>query len=210
MLGALGSLVTTISDFINDPIPSFYFGVSIVDSTPESFLGAIGGAGASSVIQALDPVATAFTEVSGLEMGLDSGSVTWEEGGNSVPIKLPGRLKNDVITLKRYLRPRHIAVGGFSLDPLTGWASETFERARYWSDKLVVKDLYIVVYHPQVKNPIPVGPSALPIAGYHVQGAYPTKWSMSDLSSTNESDPITETFEFTYQDMDRIKVDLPF
>ena len=164
-------------DFNRDPVPSFYFGVTIQELNDPS------------------SVAGAFTEISGLEIGLDSGAITWEEGGNSVPVKLPGRLKNDAVTLKRYLRKVTFGFG----DPLTGWVQETFRSAHTWTTLIKVKNIIIDVYYPQKGR-------ALIIAQYNVIGAYPTKWTMSDLSSTNESDPITETFEFAYRDIERVSV----
>ena len=36
--------------------------------------------------------------------------------------------------------------------------------AKDWESQITLKDLIIVVYHPQVKNPLPIGPAAFPIA----------------------------------------------
>jgi len=185
---------------MNEPVPSFFFGVQIVDIIGDltSAISAVKG-----LITQMDPVASAFTEVSGLEIGLDT--TAWEEGGNQIPVKLPGRMKNETLTLKRYLRPRHIAIGGFSLDPLTGWAQETLDAGKSWETTIVPKNIIVVVYHPQVKNPLPVGPSAFPVASYLVSRAYPIKWATGDLNSTSE-DPIPETFEFAYSEISRVQV----
>lgn len=192
--------LSNIIGFLNDPVPNFFFGVFVLDNPLASATSAVG------MISQLDPIASAFTEVSGLELSLDNAATTVSEGGNQIPIRLPGRIKTETLTLKRYLRPRHIAIGGFSLDPLTGWAQEVFSAAKTWEDKIVVKDLIIVVYHPQIKNPLPIGPSAFPIAGYLVLRAYPMKWATGDLSSTSENEPVTETFEFSYEEMQRLAI----
>lgn len=190
----------SIMSFLNEPVPSFFFGVLIVDivdnllSSPSAVTG---------LLTQMDPTASAFTEVSGLELGLNT--TDWEEGGNQIPLKLPGRMKNETLTLKRYLRPRHVAVGGFALDPLTGWAQETFEAAKSWETSIVPKNIIVVVYHPQVKSPLPVGSSAFPVASYMVERAYPIKWATGDLNSTSE-DPIPETFEFAYSEISRVQV----
>lgn len=191
--------LTSIMDFLNDPVPNFFFGVFVLDDPLASATSAVG------MISQLDPTATAFTEISGLEIGMEVGT-TVNEGGNSIPIRLPDRIKTDILTLKRYLRPRHIAIGGFSLDPLTGWAQEVFTAAKSWEDQIQPKDLIIVIYHPQIKNPLPVGPAAFPIAGYLVLRAYPTKWGTSDLNSTSDSEAIVETFEFSYEEIQRLAI----
>jgi phage tail-like protein len=188
-----------IIGFLNDPVPNFFFGVLVVDNPMASAKAAVG------MISQLDPIASAFTEVSGLEVGMDLES-NISEGGNQIPIRLPGRIKADTLKLKRYLRPRHIAVGGFSLDPLTGWSQDVFTSAKTWADPIEVKDLIIVIYHPQIKNPLPIGPSAFPIAGYLVLRAYPVRWATGDLNSTSDSEPVTEEFEFSYEEIQRLAI----
>lgn len=187
-----------VISFLNDPVPNFFFGVLVVDNPLASATSAVG------MISQLDPVASAFTEVSGLELGMNTDEI--QEGGNQIPLRFPKGVKADTLKLKRYLRPRHIAVAGFSLDPLTGWSQEVFEAAKKWEKEIPVKDLIIVIYHPQIKNPLPVGPSAFPIAGYLVLRAYPIRWATSDLNSTSDSEPITEEFEFSYEEIQRLAI----
>lgn len=197
--------LSNIVSFLNDPVPNFFFGVLVVDN-PFAAGGSLNASAAVGLISQLDPVASAFTEVSGLELSFDNAAQTISEGGNQLPIRLPGRIKTETLTLKRYLRPRHIAISGFSLDPLTGWSQTVFDTAKTWSKQLELKDLIIVVYHPQIKNPLPIGPSAFPIAGYLVLRAYPMKWATSDLNSTSDSEAIVETFEFSYEEIKRLAI----
>ena len=195
----------TIIGFLNEPIPSYFFEVMFLDDpfdadNPLAMTSAI----ASLAIQVLDPVACAFSEVSGLEIALDVGE--YSEAGWSTPRPMFNKMTNSALTLKRYMRPRHIGVMGFSLDPVSGWCQETVIAAKTWESKITTKDLMIFIYHPMIQNPLPIGPAAFPIAGFLVQEAFPTKWSISDLNSTEEGQPMIETVEFKFTELQRLAI----
>ena len=198
-------LLGNIVGFLNEPVPSYFFEVMILESAfdfnnPLAMTSAI----ASLAIQVLDPVSCAFSEVSGLEISLDVGE--FSEAGWSTPRPLFNKMTNSALTLKRYLRPRHIGVMGFSLDPVSGWCQDTVQAAKTWEKRMYTKDIMIFVYHPMIQNPLPVGPAAFPIAGFIAQEAFPVKWSISDLSSTEEGQPIIETIEFKFTELQRLAV----
>ncbi|MDC0231639.1 phage tail protein [Aureispira] len=197
--------LSAIVDFLNEPIPSYFFEVLFLDDPfdAEDPL-AMTKAAASLAIQVLDPVACAFTEVDGMEINLDT--TTLKEAGWSSPRSHFTGMSYSDITLKRYLRPRHIGVMGFSLDPVSGWCQDTIQAAKTWEKKVVTKDLMIFIYHPMIQNPLPIGPAAFPIAGFIVQEAYPCKWSISTLSSTEDSSPVIETVSFKFTELQRLAV----
>ena len=197
-------LLDSIVGFLNEPVPSYFFEVMILDEFDTSDPFAMTTAMASLAIQVLDPVSAAFSEVSGLEITL--GSEEYIEAGWSTPRPMFTAMSTSELTLKRYLRPRHIGVMGFSLDPISGWCQETVIAAKHWETKITTKNILIFIYHPMIQNPLPVGPSAFPIAGFLVQEAYPTKWAISDLNSTEEGAPITETIGFKYTELQRLAI----
>lgn len=197
-------LLGSIVGFLNEPVPSYFFEVIILDEFDMSDPFAMTTAMASLAIQVLDPVSAAFSEVSGLEITL--GSEEYTEAGWSTPRPIFTSMSNSELTLKRYLRPRHIGVMGFALDPISGWCQETVRAAKTWESKITTKSILIIIYHPMIQNPLPVGPAAFPIAGFLVQDAYPTKWAISDLNSTEEGTPITETIGFKYTELQRLAI----
>ncbi len=197
-------LLSNILGFMNEPIPSFFFEVLFLEEFDMSNPLAMTSATASLAIQMLDPVACAFSEVSGLEIALNTSE--FNEAGWSTPRPMFDKMSTSALTLKRYLRPRHIGIMGFSLDPVTGWCQETVKAAKTWESAIEPKDIMIFVYHPMIKNPLPVGPSSFPIAGFLAKRAFPTKWAISDLSSTEEGQPIIETIEFKYSELMRLEV----
>lgn len=185
--------------FLDDPVPNFYFGVLVLDNPFDQ--GLMGGAQAAvGMLSQLDPVASAFSEISGLSLEMDTEDAS--EAANSIAVKLPKGVKNDTLTLKRYVRPRHIGVMGFSADPMTGWCQETFEAAKQWKKGIKTKDILIMILHPHLKVPI-LG--ALPVAGYLVKSAYPKKWATEDLNSTS-NDALQETIELEYREIQRLAV----
>jgi len=197
-------LLGNVVGFMNEPIPSFFFDVLFLEEFDLSNPLASASAMTSLAAQALDPVAAAFSEVSGLEITIGTESIN--EGGWSLPRASFDKMSNSELTLKRYLRPRHIGVMGFSLDPVSGWCQETVDSAKTWSAPIYKKDILIFIYHPMIQNPLPVGPSAFPVAGFLVREAYPTKWSISDLNSTDESQPVIETIGFQYTELQRLAI----
>ena len=192
-----------IYDLLNEPVPSYYFEVLILDEFDLDDPFAMMTATASLALQVLDPKAAAFAEVSGLELTL--GSEEYIEAGWSTPRPMFTAMSTSELTLKRYLRPRHIGVMGFALDPISGWCQDTIIAAKHWETKITTKNILIFIYHPMISNPLGA-PKHLPIAGFLVQEAYPTKWSVSDLNSTEESSPIMETIGFKYTELQRLAV----
>jgi len=197
-------VLTDIVEFLNEPIPSFFFEVMFLDEFDPSDPLAMTSAIASLAIQALDPVACAFTEVSGMEISL--GTTEYTEAGWSTPRPMFEKMSNSSLTLKRYLRPRHVGVMGFSLDPVSGWCQDSIQAAKTWEKRMSTKDLMIFIYHPMIQNPLPVGPKSFPIAGFLVLEAFPVKWAISDLNSTDDSAPIVETVEFKYTEIQRLAI----
>ena len=198
-------LLGNIVGFMNEPIPSYFFEVLILDDpfdADDPF--AMMSATASLAIQALDPTACAFSEVSGLEIALNVSE--YNEGGWSTPRPIFDKMSTSGLTLKRYLRPRHVGIMGFAFDPISGWCQDTIQAAKKWEKKIKPKDIMIFIYHPMIQNPLPVGPASFPVAGFIVQEAFPVKWNISDLNSTEEGSPIIETIEFKYTELMRLAV----
>ena len=199
-MDALGN----IANFLNEPMPSFFFEAVVLEKFDVSDPLAMAKATTALAAQALDPTATAFTEINGLEIGLEVGSIN--EAGWSTPRPVFDKITTGTLEMKRYLRPRHVGVMGFSADPFTGWCQDTVKAAKTWQTAIVPKDVLVFIYHPMIKNPLPVGPSSFPVAGFIAQEAFPVKWSVSGLSSTNESEPIIETIELKYTELQRLAV----
>lgn len=191
-----------IIGFLNEPIPSFFFEALFITDFDVSKPFALTGALASLAAQMIDPGGVAFTEVSGLELGIETGSIN--EAGWSSPRPEFSRMANGTVTMKRYLKPRHVGIGTFSADPISGWCISTMKAAKTWEHQIQKKSILIFIYHPMIKNPLPVGPASLPIAGFWVRDAFPVKWGVSDLNSTEESQPIIETIEFKYTEIQRL------
>lgn len=200
LLGMLGP----VGDFLNEPIPSFFFELLFLEEFDMSNPLAMAGVMAELAMQAADSGAVAFSEVDGLE--LSYGTSEYNEAGWSTPRKMFDKVSTSALTVKRYLKPRHISMGGMALDPVTGWCQNTLKAVKNWEEKVITKDILVFIYHPLLKNPIPIGPSALPLAGFLIQEAYPTKWGVSALNSTDDSAPIVETIEFQYTEIQRLEI----
>lgn len=195
-------LLSNIVGFMNEPIPSFFFEVLFIPKFDSTF--GLMSATASLAIQALDPVATAFSEVQGLNLSFSTTAIN--EAGWSTPRPSFDKIANEELTLVRYLRPRHIGVMGFSMDPVSGWCQEAFQAAKTWESQIELKDILVFVYHPMIQNPLPFGPSSFPVAGFLIQEAFPTSWGISDLSSTERNAPIKETIKFKYTEIQRLAI----
>ncbi len=198
-------MLSDIKNFINDPVPNFYFGVMFMESLTSGSATARMAA-ATGMIAQMDPVASAFTEVSNLTMSIATEPKA--EIGNSIAIPFPKNFNSESLTLKRYVRPRHVVGSGIA-DPLTGWCVQTFEASKKWQKSIKLKDIIITVLHPQFRNVPLLGSVPVPVAGYLVFDAYPTKWDMDALNSTS-NEALQETFEFAYRDIQRINIPLPF
>ena len=195
-------IFSSIANFMDEPIPSFFFEVFIYDR-PDTLLGSL-SATATLAMQMLDPIATAFSDVSGLNMSFATEEI--REAGWSTPRPAFDKINNEELVLQRYLRPRHIGVGNFNLDPTSDWCQKTMASAKTWSETIVVKNIMICIYHPMLQSPIKVGPSSFPVAGFLVHEAFPTSWGISDLSSTAGDAPIKETIKFKYTEIERLKI----
>ncbi|MFK7796266.1 MAG: hypothetical protein AB8E82_02355 [Aureispira sp.] len=189
---------------MNEPIPSFFFEVLFLEAFDPDAPFAMTSATASLAMQALDPVATAFADVQGLTVSFKTSEV--REAGWSSPRPTFDAVNNDELTLVRYLRPRHIGVMGFALDPISGWCQETMSTVKKWNKQVLKKDILVFIYHPMIQNPLPVGPSSFPVAGFMLQEAFPTSWGISDLSSTAGDAPIKETIKFKYTEIQRLAI----
>ncbi len=204
------SLLGDVVGFMNEPIPSFFFEVLVLENPikkdAEGKINKLEMAKASAALaaQVLDPGATAFQQVSGLGITLETE--TFNEAGWSTPRNIFKNMKNDQVTLTRYLRPRHVGVMGFSADAFSGWCQDTVKAAKTWESQITPKDVMIFIYHPMIKNPLPVGPASFPVAGFLLQEAYPVEWSISELDSMNENEPIKETIALKFTELQRLAV----
>lgn len=186
--------------FMNEPVPSFFFEVLFLEESDTLF-----GSATALMTRALDPVANAFTEVDGLNIAFDTDS--FNEAGWSSPRPIFKSMKNEELTLTRYLRPRHIGMMTFGLDPITGWCQETMKSAKTWETQIVKKHVLIYIHHPMMQTPPPIAsPSPFPVAGFLVREAFPTSWGVSPLSSTNSGEAIKETIKFGYTEIERLVI----
>lgn len=203
--------------FMNEPIPSFYFEVVISD-LPDvgggDFLSSMLQKGMEMVTSAIlgDEASNSasFESVSGLKLSFATTPIS--EGGWSTPRPSFDKVENGEVELKRYLRPKHLGIGSFSLDPFTDWCQDTMETVKKWDKQVKKKNITILIYHPALKSPLPsgIGPSSVPVAGFALLEAFPTEWGISDLTSTNDSDPIKETIKLKFTEIKRLKIPFPF
>ena len=196
--------LSNIIGFMNEPIPKFFFEVLFIDkfdfTSPLSMISAT----ASLAMQAMDPVATAFSSVQGLKVAFETTPIS--EAGWSTPRPTFDKMVNDKLTLVRYLRPRHIGVMGFSMDPVSGWCQDTMQAAKTWEKAIYKKDILVFIYHPMIQNPLPVGPASFPVAGFMLQDAFPMEWGVEDLDSTAGDSPLKETIVFGYTEIKRMAI----
>ncbi len=175
-----------IMDFIDEPIPSYYFEVSFIDSNPGVM------AMVSNIVQMFDSSTNAFQAVSGLKMSYSTEK--FNEAGWAVPRATFTKVEAEPVVLTRYLRLRYM----LPLDPLSDWCKETMTSTKIWDQRIKKKDVIISIYHP-------LGPSKMPVAGFLLLDAYPTAWSITDLDSVNDSEPIKEIVSLEYTEMKRMK-----
>ncbi len=114
-----------------------------------------------------------FTEVGGLSAEVVTEEMA-EGGENRFIQKYPTRLKYPELTLKRGLL-RH---------------SEVWEWARQ-----CIEDFQI---QPKSVDITLLGEQHEPLMTWHVIGAYPTKWSVSDLNAANNA-VVIESLQLFYQ-----------
>lgn len=114
-----------------------------------------------------------FTEVSGLSVELQTEEVP-EGGENRFVQKYPARAKFPELTLKR---------GLLRNSQVWNWARECIEDFRIQPKSVDVKLL---------------NENHEPLMTWHVIGAYPTKWAVSDLNAANNA-VVIESLQLFYQ-----------
>lgn len=114
-----------------------------------------------------------FTEVGGLSVEVATEEVP-EGGENRFLQKYPGRAKYPELVLKR---------GLLRGSEITAWIRDCIENLNIQPKNIDVKLL---------------NEEHQPLMTWHLVNAYPTKWSASDLSATNNS-VVIESLHFFYQ-----------
>lgn len=114
-----------------------------------------------------------FTEVSGLSLEMGTEEVA-EGGENRFVQKYPGRTRYPELVLRRGLLVNSAVVG---------WIRRCIEEYQ-----IVPKNIDVKLLNEDHE----------PLMTWHVIGAYPTKWSVSDLNATNNA-IVTETLQLCYQ-----------
>ena len=114
-----------------------------------------------------------FTEVSGLSVEMGTEEVA-EGGENRFIQKYPTRAKYPELVLKR---------GLLCNSEVWKWARDCIEEYRVVPKSVDIKLL---------------NESHEPLMTWHVIGAYPTKWSVSDLSANNNA-VVVESLQLYYQ-----------
>ena len=114
-----------------------------------------------------------FTEVSGLSVEMGTEEIA-EGGENRFIQKYPTRAKYPELVLKRGLLKR----------------SEIWKWVRQCIDDFDIepKDIDVTLLNEEHE----------PLMTWHLVGAYPTKWSISDLNSTNNA-IVIESLQMFYQ-----------
>lgn len=116
---------------------------------------------------------TRFTEVSGLSLEMGTEEVA-EGGENRFVQKYPMRTKYPELVLKR---------GMLVNSAVVEWVRcciENYQISPKNLDVMLLNDVH------------------QPLITWHVIGAYPTKWSISDLNATSNA-VVTETLQLCYQ-----------
>lgn len=114
-----------------------------------------------------------FTEVAGLNVELATEEVV-EGGQNRFTQKFPVRTKYPELVLKRGLLVR---------SEVTEWAQRCIE-----DFEIEPKDVNVTLLDAEHK----------PLMTWHLVGAYPTKWAVSDLNATSNTVSV-ETLQLFYQ-----------
>ncbi|MEI7829427.1 MAG: phage tail protein [Prolixibacteraceae bacterium] len=114
-----------------------------------------------------------FTEVSGLSVEMKTEEVP-EGGENRFAQKYPGGVRYTDITLKR---------GLLIQSELTDWIDRCIN-----SFDIQPKEIFIKLLNENHD----------PLITWHLINAYPTKWSVSDLNSSNNA-VVVESLQLTYQ-----------
>ena len=114
-----------------------------------------------------------FTEVSGLSLEMGTEEIA-EGGENRFVQRYPTRARYPELVLKR---------GLLVSSEVIGWIRRCIE-----SYDIVLKNIDVTLLNEEHQ----------PLLTWHVKGAYPTKWVVSDLNAMNNA-VVTETLQFSYQ-----------
>lgn len=120
-----------------------------------------------------------FTEVGGLSMEIGTEEVP-EGGENRFAQKYPTRVKYPELVLKR---------GLLTSSEILGWIEDCVENL-----EIEPKDVFVKLLNEEHE----------PLMTWHIVKAYPTKWSVSDLNSTNNA-VVVETLQLAYQSFSLIR-----
>ena len=114
-----------------------------------------------------------FSDVAGLSAEMATEEIA-EGGQNRFIQKYPTRTKHPELTLKR---------GLLKESELIGWISKCIE-----DFDITPRDITVKLLNEEHE----------PLMTWHVVGAYPVKWSVTDLSATSNS-VVVESIQFFYQ-----------
>ena len=154
--------------------------MSLFDLPPVSFYFEVKIASFSSDIY--------FSEVSGLEMELESALEIKEGGNNSFSYSLPGRTKYSDLVLKRGLVVKS--------STLYDWFQKTINGNL--DEKIVTKDISIILLNEEGNAHVK----------WSVRNAYPKKISISPMSAKASGDSaiMIETLTLSYSEFEREEV----
>lgn len=119
----------------------------------------------------------AFQEVSGLSKQMEVEEVV-SGGENRFAYRLPGRVKYENLVLRRGVASSGAA---FSV-----WCASVLDSD--FAEPVTTMDVLVTLYNNQ----------HMPTMSWSIIGAYPVKWSMSDLKS-QENTLLIETIELSYR-----------
>ena len=120
-----------------------------------------------------------FTEVGGLSMEVGTEEVA-EGGENRFAQKYPTRVKYPELVLKR---------GFLTSSEILDWIEDCVENL-----EIEPKDIFVKLLNEEHE----------PLMTWHIVKAYPTKWSVSDLNSTNNA-VVIETLQLAYQSFSLVR-----
>jgi phage tail-like protein len=125
----------------------------------------------------------AFQEVSGIEVNADIETIS-EAGLNSYSHRVPKRTSYNNLVLKR----------GLVIDDsaMMDWVKDSIQNGLNTSGGIKPKQIILSLLGPSDD-----GASGVPIQSWNFVGAYPVKWSIGALNST-ESALTIESIEFAY------------
>ncbi len=126
-----------------------------------------------------------FSEVSGIEMDLDTATELKEGGNNNYTHKLPGRVTYSDLVLKRGMVPKSSA--------LYEWCKKT------------ITGNYIKPIEPKNVMVKLLDNEGNALVSWNFKNAYPKKLAVSDLNAkaTGDSSIMIETITLTYSEFER-------